>query len=138
LYAPGYAVNFWDFVWLEDGIGYTAERCADIESEDERTVIAAVRFPGFGGDGHQGRRPECVTEGKGEEREEIESKTGVKSEGIHTQRGRSLPFPDGSAAGDPAHGRRATALAAAYCLAGMVCTFPSFFFTSLPVHSLHR
>jgi hypothetical protein len=85
---------FWDFVWLEDGIRDAAECCANIESEGERTRIPAVRFPGVGGDGHQGRPPECVTEGKGEEREEIESKTGVKSECILTQRGRSFPFPD--------------------------------------------
>ena len=47
---------FWDLVWLEDGIRDAAEGCADIESEDKRTLIAAVRFPGVGGDGHQGER----------------------------------------------------------------------------------
>jgi len=56
LYAPGDAVYFRDFVWLEDGIGDAAEGGADIESEDERTLIAAVRLPGLGGDGHQGDR----------------------------------------------------------------------------------
>ena len=69
-------MNFWDFVWLEDGIRNAAECRADIESEDEGPLIAAVRFPGVGSDGHKGRPPECVTEGKGEEREEIESKKG--------------------------------------------------------------
>ena len=57
MYAPSDAVYFRDFVWLEDGIRDAAERCADIESEGERTLIAAVRFPGVGGDGHQGRPP---------------------------------------------------------------------------------
>jgi hypothetical protein len=94
LYAPGDAVYFWDFVWLEDGIRDAAESCTDIESEGERTLIAAVRFPGFGGDGHQGRPPECVTEGKGEEREEIESKRVLNRNAYNLQRGRSFPFPD--------------------------------------------
>ena len=61
-------MNFWDFVWLEDGIRDAAERCADIESEDEGSLIAAVRFPGVGGDGHQGRPPDGVTGREGEEK----------------------------------------------------------------------
>ena len=92
--APGDAVNFWDFVWLEDGIGDAAECCADIESEDERTLVAAVRLSGVGGDGHQGRPRESVTEGKGEgERREKRSKREL-NRNAHTQRGRSFPFLD--------------------------------------------
>ena len=83
-------MNFWDLVWLEDGIRDTAECCTDIESEGKRTVIAAVRFPGVGSDGHKGRPPECVTEGKGEERDRKK----VLKRNAYTQRGRSLPFRD--------------------------------------------
>ena len=54
LYTLCDAFYFWDFVWLEDGIRNAAERCTDIESEDKRTLITTVPFPGVGGDGHKG------------------------------------------------------------------------------------
>ena len=125
-------MNFWDFVWLEDGIRDAAECCADIESEDEGTLIAAVRFPGVGGDGHRGRPPDGVTEGKGEEREEIESKRGVKSNAYaHNEADRSLsrthlrpgirPNGQRAASWPRSHGWRAQSL---------------FFFT--PLHSPDR
>jgi len=59
-------VYFWDFVWLEDGVRDATEGSADVESEDERTLIAAVWFPGLSRDGHQGRLRVSVTEEKGE------------------------------------------------------------------------
>ena len=130
-------MNFWDFVWLEDGIRNAAKSCADVESEGERTLIAAVRFPCVGGDGHQGRRPKCVTEGKGEEREEIESKMGVKSECIiHTTR-QIIPFP-GLICGQGS-GPRAAGNGIGCCLLPRtdgVHIFPLFFhITLLPAYS---
>jgi hypothetical protein len=125
-------VYFWDFVWLEDGIRDAAECCADVESEDERTVIAAVRFPGVGGDGHQGRPPDGVTEGKGEEREEIESKRGVKSNAYtHNEADRSLSRTDLRPMIRPTgSGQRHWLLPPGLARTDGV-RIPSFFFTSL-------
>lgn len=84
---------FWDFVWLENGIGDAAESCADIESEDKRTLIPAVRFPCVGRDGHRGRPRESVTEGKGKGREKRSNRKKVfKRKCTHTTR-QIVPFP---------------------------------------------
>jgi hypothetical protein len=72
-------VYFWDFVWLEDGVGDATEGSADVESEDERTLIAAVRFPSLGRDSHQGQLRVSVTEGKGEgDRRRVGGKAGMR------------------------------------------------------------